>query len=807
MLLSNLKIGIRMIARQKIYAIINLIGLAVGLTTCLFLTLYIIDEFRYDSFHRDADRIYRVNLYGRLASQEFNTCYTASPIAPGMKSEFPEIEDACRIALWDDIPVRYDEISFSEKKILVADSNYFNFFSFKLLQGDINTVLKEPNGVVLTESMASRLLGYKGAGDNTPLGKPILIGTDKRVFKVAGITEDPPHNSHFHYSLILPMESWDASHSQVWLNSNLNTYLKLGSKVPWEGLQSKFPDLVKKYVGPQVQAAMGISMEDFFSKGGAYGYTLQPMLNIHLKSELDRDLEPGGNMSTIYILITIVIFVLAIACINFMNLATARFSVRAREVGVRKTMGASKMTLIYQFLGESFLMTFLSFLIALILIAILISRFNMLAGKDLNLNTFIQYQYIIGILAFILVIGLLAGSYPAFYLSSFKPVEVLKGRIKSGRSSGLIRRVLVVFQFFTSTILIISTIVIFKQLKHLDKKDLGFSKENILVIKNANALGSNKLSFRDEIKSMTIVKGASIVNIAPPEVEHSDVFMPVKEDGKDVGFNYCTSDENFKNALGITMVSGRFFSSDFPSDSNAVIINEAAAKLIGWKDATGERIKTHWDYMKEPQTIIGVVKDFNFQTLKKKITPLAIFPGTEGENLLVRIGSDDIVGAVAQIESRWKTFTDDAVFRYSFISEDFQAKFRNEKQFATVVMVFTFLAIFIACLGLFGLSTFTAEQRRKEMGVRKVLGASFSLLMKALSADFFRLIIIAFVLATPVTWILINWWLNGFAYHIGIDAVTFIAGGLIIILVAALSLFYQSVKITHEDPVKALQYE
>lgn len=807
MLITNLKNSIRLIAKQKIYTIINLVGLAVGLSTCLFLMLYIIDEFRYDTFHKDAERIYRVNLFGKLATQEFNTCYTAAPIAAGMKSEFPEIEETCRFALWDDISVRFDEITFTESKILVADSNFFSFFSFDLLQGDKNTVLKEPNGIVLTESMASRLFGYKGKGDNTPLGKPLMIGTDKKVFKVTGITEDPPHNSHFHYSLILPMESWDESHSQVWLSSNLNTYLKLGNEASWLSLQSKFPDLVNKYVGPQVQAAMGITMEDFVNKGGAYGYTLQPMLDIHLRSELDRELEPGGNMSTIYILITIVIFVLVIACINFMNLATARFSVRAREVGVRKTMGASKKMLIFQFLGESYVMTFFSFLLALIIIATLMSGFNMLSGKELALKMLVRYDFIIGILAFLLVIGILSGSYPAFYLSSFKPVEVLKGRIKTGKSNGLIRRGLVVFQFFISAILIISTLIIFKQLKHLDKKDVGFRKENIVVIKNADALGQNKASFKDELKSIANIRGVSIVNLAPPDVDKSDVFVPVKEDAKDVGFNYCIADEDFQNTLGITMVSGRFFSPEFPSDSGAVIINEAAAKLIGWKDATGEKMKTHWDFMEEPRTIIGVVKDFNFQTLKKKITPLAIFPGSEGKLLLVRIGSDDIVGAVAQIESKWRTFADDATFQYSFIAEDFHAKFRKEKQFAIVVMVFTILAIIIACLGLFGLSTFMAEQRRKEMGIRKVLGASFALLLKALSMEFFGLIAISFILALPFTWFLINWWLNGFAYHIGIHAMTFIYGGLVIILVTILSILYQSIKIAGEDPVRALKYE
>lgn len=807
MLINHIRSGFRMVAKQKIYTFINLAGLAIGLATCLFIMLYIIDEYRYDTFHKDADRIYRVNLFGRLASQEFNTCYTAAPIAAGMKAEFPEIEASCRIAIWNDISVHYGDISFTENKILVADSNFFSFFSFDLLQGDSRSVLNGPNGIVLTESLANRLFGFKGKGDNSPIGKALQIGTDKRVFKVTGITEDPPHFSHFHYSLILPMESWESSHSQVWLSTNLNTYVKLYENSSWQNVQSKFPDLVNKYVGPQVQAAMGISIEDFYNQGGAYGYTLQPMLKIHLFSELDKELEPGGNVSTIYILITIVIFVLIIACINFMNLTTARFSRRAREVGVRKTMGASKSRLIIQFLSESFLLTFFSFLLSLIIIALLMSGFNMLAGKELVFNMILRYDIILAILLFLIVVGLISGSYPAFYLSSFKPVEVLKGKIRAGKGSSRIRRVLVIFQFFISIVLIISTLIVFKQLRHLEERDLGFNKENVLVIKNTDALGSNKKSFKEELKSISEVANASIVNLTPPDVDHSDVFMPVKEDAKDIGFNYCYADEDLQNTLGLSIVAGRYFSTEFPSDSGAVIINEAAAKLIGWNDATGEKIKTHWDYMNEPRTIIGVVKDFNFQTLKKKITPLAIFPGSEGDLLLVRLNSADIYKSIQKIESKWEAFTDDTPFNYSFIDEDFNAKFRKEKQLVKIFLVFTILAIVIACLGLFGLSSFMAEQRRKEMGIRKVLGASVMVILRALSIEFFGLIMIAFLLAIPATYFIINWWLKSFAYRIGIDMISFIYGGIAAILITILSVAYQSLKVASNNPVEALKYE
>jgi len=381
MLFNHLKIALRNIKRQKFYAFINITGLTIGLVTSLLIVLYIIDEFSYDKFHKDADRIYRVNLMGRMSGQQFNSAYTSSPVASGFLNEIPGVQQACRIALWKDIPIEHDEDLFTEKKVLLADTNFFNFFSFRLLSGDPKEILARPNSIVLTETVAKKIFGYAGPGDNRCIGQNLEFGKDKMLCTITGICKDPPSNSHFHFSLILSMESWNGSHSPVWVNNNLLTYIKLQDDAIRENIESQIPGLVKKHIGPQAQQYLGISFEEFLEKGGAYGYYLQPLTDIHFEQDTDLHLEQGGNMKTIYLLIGIVIFIVVIACINFMNLSTARYSGRAKEVGIRKSMGSTSGRLRTQFLTESVLYTLISLLLAQFILLIILPHFNMLAGK------------------------------------------------------------------------------------------------------------------------------------------------------------------------------------------------------------------------------------------------------------------------------------------------------------------------------------------------------------------------------------------------------------------------------------------
>ena len=808
MLFNYLKIAIRNIRRQKFYAFINITGLTIGLVTSLLIILYIVDEFSYDRFHEDADRIYRVNLMGRMSGQEFNSSYSSAPVASGFMNEIPGVEQACRIALWEDMPIELQEDLFTEKTVLVADSNFFDFFSFRLLSGDPKSVLARPNSIVLTETAANKIFGYTGPGDNRCIGQSLEFGNEKWVCNITGIVEDPPSNSHFHFSMILSMETWDYSRNSVWVSNSLITYIKLGEDTDPDLVESQIPELVKKHIGPQAQQYLGISFEEFLEKGGAYGFYLQPLTEIHFTSDPDLQLEPGGNMKTIYLLIGIVIFIVIIACINFMNLSTARYSGRAKEVGVRKSLGSTAGRLRAQFLTESVLYTLISLLLAQVVLILILPQFNILAGKLLNVKALYNFYYITAIISLVVITGIIAGSYPAFYLTSFKPVEVLRGRIKAGIKSKGIRQILVIFQFTMSTGLIICTLLINKQLRFIQHKDLGFDNNNLIVIKNTGSLGTNKNAFKEELLKMAEVEDASISNLVPPDVSYSDLFRPVGEDTQERGSNYCIADEDLMSTLKLTMVDGRFFSKDFSSDVNGVVINEAAARLFGFDNPVGEKIQTFWkENNEDKREIIGVVKDYNFQSLEEEITSLLIFYGKEGDNIVIRLTPGDINKKINLIESRWKSFPESGSFDYSFITDDFRAKFSKEQQLGKIFLVFTLLAIIIASLGLLGLASFTAEQRSKEIGIRKTMGASSGIIVRLLSMEYLNLVFISFFIASLLSYLIISWWLKNFAYQTNIGIISFLAGGLIAIIVAVLSVSYQSFKAASRNPVDSLKYE
>jgi putative ABC transport system permease protein len=808
MIRNYIKIAFRNISRQKFYAIINITGLTIGLATSLLIVLYIVDEFSFDRFHTDINDMYRVDLKARLSEQYMEIAYTSAPIANAFVEEIPEIREACRIAFEHDINISYEDDAYTEKKVLLADSNFFDFFSFRLLHGNLKEVLRQPNSIVLTEKSANKLFGYPDKTETPPLGKIVKYGNDGRACIITGIAEDPPHNSHFQYNMILSMESWELSKLPDWTNNILLNYVKLDSRADWKQVETKFPGMVRKYIAPIVKAYMGIEFDDFLKNGGMYEYVLEPVKRIHLYSTVDDTIEQRGSINTIYILSAIVLFILVIACINFMNLSTARFSDRAKEVGVRKSLGASRGRLVMQFLNESIIFTLISMLLALLMLYLVLPLFNSVAGKILSISTLLSWEYLLALVFIIFLVGFLAGSYPSIYLTSFKPTEVLRGKVKAGLKSGGVRSGLVVFQFSISIILIISTLLIYKQLNLLETRDLGFEKENILLLRNIDALGNNKNSFKEEVKKLSGINNASISSAAPPHIIYSSIFEPMDGTGNEIGMTYCFADHDFLKTMNMEIVAGRFFSKDIPADSNAVIINEAAARKMGWDDALGEKIDAKWNPGDQDlKEIIGVVKDFNFQTLRKEISPLIIFPGSEGNLMLISMSPNDYSNKISEIEQIWSAIAGGTTFDYSFIDTEFDALYRKDQQLGKIIFIFTALAIIVACLGLLGLATFTAEQRSKEIGIRKSLGASSSGIVGMLSLEYLKLIGIAFLIAIPVSYAIINWWLNNFAFKINIGVVSFIIGGLLAVFIALLSVSFQSVKAANSNPVDSLKYE
>ncbi|MCK5280957.1 MAG: ABC transporter permease, partial [Cyclobacteriaceae bacterium] len=526
MLKNYFKVAFRSITRHKFYSFINVFGLTTGIAVSLLISFYVIDELSYDKFHVDADRIHQIYLKGMLQGKPIDGANTCAPIAAASREELSGVEDAIRIALWRDVVFRYEDNIYTEEKLLVADSNLFSFFTFELLEGNELDILNEPNQIVLTEKTAKKYFGYEVGDENSPLGKSLLWGTDKTNCEIVGIAKDPPNNSHFHFNMILSMETWDFSKRTQWTSNSLYSYIKLHESADPEHVQSSMTEMSDKYVGPEIEMFTGITMEEWRKTGGDYGYYIQPMTDIHLHSRVDGNIEPPGDIAYVYLLSIVSIFIILIACINFMNLATARSTGRAKEVGIRKTVGATKKRLVTQFLLESVIISGISTLLAFGVIYLALPFFNQITEKSIGVNYLFSVNTYLALIIVMVLVGIVAGSYPAFYLTSFKPTEVLKGKLRQGSKGGWIRSSLVVFQFAISVFLIVCTLIIYKQLKMVQQKNLGFDKENILIIDNTRTLGDSKQAFKKKLQGLSSVKDVSISNFVPPHVYSNSVYFP-----------------------------------------------------------------------------------------------------------------------------------------------------------------------------------------------------------------------------------------------------------------------------------------
>lgn len=816
MLVNYIRTAIRNLLKHKLYSFINVAGLATGLACTVLIFLWAHDELSYDTYHKNAASIYRLNWDYNWKENEGIGSGTPPPLAAALKREIPQVEDATRIHVIPTMVVRFGDKAFNEDRIFGADPNVFDFFTVQMLDGNAETALLNPNSVVLTESIAQKYFGEQPA-----IGRIITIGKKQtqfrkqydNVFEVTGVIKDPPHNSHFQFDMLTSM----ASHPAVlffdwsWIWMQVTTYARLAPDVPAEVVQAKIPALVEKYA-PAAFERLGFSYEKIISGGGRWDFVLQQMTDIYLGSaQSGNRLGPLGNRVHVYMFSVIAAFVLLLACINFMNLATARSSQRAREIGIRKTLGSQKPLLVGQFLVESILCSFLALPLALFMVEAFISSFNQLSGKTLTFNVLDPWWLSAALVALTVFVGLIAGSYPGFYLSSLQPVLVLKGKKSAGRKGRLLRNVLVVFQFAITIGLIVSTFLVRQQMKFLERVDLGFNKEGIVIISNENhLLGTQAQAFRESLKGHAGIVNASVSTGVPPHTWFDDYYrVEGKGDEQFILGSYLT-DEDFCATLGIGISEGRGFSKDFSGEDRSVILNETAVRKLGLDDPVGKHITY---YGQGIYTVIGVMKDFNLMSLHLPIRPFALFHHsskayqTSDSYVVVRISGLDVDNTLRLLATKWRRFAANAPFKYEFMDQSFKAQYAAEQRLGRVFTVFTILTIFIACMGLLGLAAFSAEQRTREIGVRKVLGASAPRLVLMLSTEFTKWVLWANLIAWPIAYFAMQSWLENFAYRISITWPVFVISGIVAFAVALVTVGVQVIRATLTNPVESLRYE
>ncbi|HEX5153755.1 MAG TPA: ABC transporter permease [Parafilimonas sp.] len=801
------KTAFRNLSKNKFYSSINIIGLAVGLATCLLIFLYVVDELSYDKYNANADRIYRVNNEIKFNGNYLDLAQVPALMGLTMLREMPQIEQYARISWHGSFLVKKGNENIQEQRVGYADSTLFDVFTLPVIAGNAKTALKDYHSLVITETIAKK---YFNSTD--VVGKTMLMN-DTSNYKITAVIKDIPKQSHFHFDFFVPMLENGGSNDDNWLSENYSTYILLKKNADAEQVEAQLNPLMDRHVGPQLQSILNMSLSDF-KKGGAYiRASLTPLTAIHLHSNKQGELEGNGNAEYVYIFSGIALMILLIACVNFMNLSTARSSNRAKEVGVRKVLGSLKANLIQQFLTESFLISFIALILAVLIAWLLLPYFNQLAGKEINAATLLHPTMLLSLIVLMLVVGLLAGSYPAFFLSSFQPIDVLKGNLAKGFKRSWLRNSLVVFQFVISIVLIFGTIVIYNQLNYIHNKDIGFNRNQVVIINHANTLGDQAETFKNELLQISSVQSATMSGYLPVNYNrNSSTYFtsPTLDPATGINVQAWTVDENYIPTLGLKILQGRNFSQQFLTDSTAIIINEAAAKFLATKNLLNQKIYNLKDIQSKALIdyhIIGIVKNFNFSSLRDVVTPLFFFLGKDNGNISVRINSTDIPNAMAQMKNKWKAMAPSQPFDYSFMDDDFNKLYTTEQRTGYIFITFAVLAILIACLGLFGLVTYAAEQRIREIGIRKVLGASVSNIAGMLSADFLKLVIISAAIAFPLAWWVMNKWLQGFAYRVNISWWVFVIAGVLALLIALITVSFQSIKAAIANPVKSLRME
>lgn len=810
------KIALRNLSRHKFYSFINVAGLAVGLACCLLITLFVMDELSYDSYHAKKDRIYRFTSHGVYGGNEYHFPTAPAPLGPTLITDLPEVETAVRFRSRGSYLVRTPQMSgsFKENDIIFTDPDFFQVFSVQVLKGNPETALKKPSSVAISSSAARKYFG-----NDDPTGKTLILDGDNE-YNVTAVFGDMPASGHLKFDFLMSLSTLDESRNTEWMSNNFYTYALVKEGTSPQEFSQNINAMAVGYIEPQLISFIGKTMKEFEEGGNKVEFRLQPLDQVYLQSDFVFDIGPSGDITYVYMFSAIAIFILVIACINFMNLSTARSSNRAKEVGVRKVLGSYRSHLVRQFLTETVLLCVIAFLLAIAMASAALPFFNTLAGKSMSMPVNDPVFYA-AILACALFIGILAGLYPAFFLSAFKPINVLKGKLALGTGSSFIRSGLVVFQFFISILLIIATATVYRQLNYIQNKKLGFDKEQILLINDAYMLGKQTTAFKDELLQLPEVSQVSMSGYLPVHgYNRSDnsFWKQGLEPTEDnlVNMQIWNVDDDYVSTFGMEIMKGRNFDEDLASDSNAVILNESAFRAFDLEEGDENIIKTFaFDASTgralpdqfETYRVIGVVKDFHFESMTENIGRLGLRLRRNTGTIAVKFNTEDIQNVVASAESKWKTFAPELPFNYSFLDSDFGKMYRAEQRMANVFVIFAGLAIFIGCLGLFALAAFMAEQRTKEIGIRKVLGASVGKIVFMLSKEFSKLIIIAFAIAAPVAWWMSSKWLENYSYHVDVGIWIYLLAGLLAFVIAWLTVGYHSIKAAQANPVDSLRSE
>ncbi len=805
-------VALRNLWRHRGYSLINIFGLAIGLASSIFILLYVANELSYDRFHEKSEQIYRVWIRGSMPATEMRHAVSSPPMAEALLNDYPEVEQVVRLKQSGGWMVRSGDRIFheTEREFIFADSSFFDVFSFQLIKGNPATCLRDPRSIVLTEEYAKKYFG-----DLDPIGQTLKIEQDTNLSVITGVMQDFPENSHFHVKMIGSMSTLEESRSTMWVNHNFYTYLVLKEGTDPLAFEARLQEMVSKYVGPLITQFMGIDMDEFESAGHSYGYRLQRLEDIHLHSDLQYELEPNGNPMYVYIFLVAAILILVIAGINFMNLATARSTVRAREVGLRKVVGSSRSQLITQFLTESVVLSLLALVLAVILVYLLLPNYNNLIQLNLEFNPFGSGMWIPLLILFAVLVGLAAGTYPAFVLASFRPVAVFSSDKKFGSRKSFLRSLLIVMQFTVTIVMLIGTIIVTRQLNFMQDKDPGFRKDNLLVINRSDVLRNRIDSFKEELRQHSnVISVANTTHIPSKQYWDNAHWLEGWDRSEIFTLATCYVSYDFDKALGLEIVEGRFFDREMGADSSGVLINEAAALALGLEDPLNNRFVNPGGNGREDSfmPIIGVVKDFHFESLQKEISPMAIhfMPGNFEGNIVVELADGDVGGVVEFIGNKWEQFNIEYPFEYTWMDEEFDRLFDTERQTGKILMIFSIISIFLTCLGLLGLISYTTNQRTREIGIRKIMGASVQIVMKLLSREVYNLLVISSLISIPA-YFGARAWLQRFAYHInfqiGVYFLILAAVTLLVLLLALATVSYHSYKAATANPADSLKVD